>query len=191
MGAQTTAIFTALVATPTTAANWDVSYQGANVASGKVLTSSNTLTLAGTDGTTMTFPSTSATIARTDAANTFTGVQTMTSPSFTTPVLGTPTSGTLTNCTGYQEIKLATILPSTATDGATVTFDLSINNKHQVTIAGNRTLALSNTTNIPVFSINIKQDATGSRTVTWFSGISWVGGTVPTLTTTASKTDSF
>ena len=88
-----------MVATPTTAANWDVSYQGANVASGKVLTSSNTLTLAGTDGTTMTFPSTSATIARTDAANTFTGVQTMTSPNFTTPVLGTPTSGTLTNCT--------------------------------------------------------------------------------------------
>ncbi len=44
-------------------------------ASGKVLTLSNTLTLAGTDGTVMTFPSTSATIARTDAANTFTGVQ--------------------------------------------------------------------------------------------------------------------
>jgi len=49
------------------------------VASGKVLTVSNTLTLAGTDGTTLTFPSTSATIARTDAAQTFTGVQTFTS----------------------------------------------------------------------------------------------------------------
>jgi len=82
-------------------------------------------------------------------------------------------------------------LPSTATDGATVTFDLSINNKHQVTIASNRTLALSNTTNIPAFSINIKQDATGSRTVTWFSWITWAGGTAPTLTTTANKTDSF
>jgi len=47
------------------------------VANGKTLTASNTLTLAGTDGTTMTFPSTSATIARTDAANTFTGHQTI------------------------------------------------------------------------------------------------------------------
>lgn len=46
--------------------------------SGKTLNFTNTLTLSGTDSTTMTFPSTSATIARTDAANTFTGVQTTT-----------------------------------------------------------------------------------------------------------------
>ena len=45
-------------------------------AAGKVLTLSNTLTLAGTDATTMTFPSTTATVARTDAAQTFTGEQT-------------------------------------------------------------------------------------------------------------------
>ena len=36
---------------------------------------------------TYTFPTTSATIARTDAANTFTGVQTMTSAALTTPVI--------------------------------------------------------------------------------------------------------
>lgn len=45
------------------------------VANGKTLTASNTLTLAGTDSTTMTFPTTTATIARTDATNTFTGNQ--------------------------------------------------------------------------------------------------------------------
>ena len=49
-----------------------------SIASGKTFTASNTLTLAGTDSTTMTFPSTSATIARTDAGNTFTGNQTIT-----------------------------------------------------------------------------------------------------------------
>jgi hypothetical protein len=49
------------------------------VASGKTLTASNSLTLAGTDGRTMTFPSTNATIARTDAAQTFTGTQTFSS----------------------------------------------------------------------------------------------------------------
>ncbi len=60
-----------------------------NVASGKTLTGSNTLTLAGTDATTMTFPSTSATLARTDAGNTFTGVQTINGGTVTTsqPVL--------------------------------------------------------------------------------------------------------
>lgn len=87
------------------------------VADGKTFTVNNTLTLAGTDSTTQTFPSTSATIARTDAANTFTGHQTIegvtstgatgtgllvfgTSPTFTTPVLGTPSSGVATNLTG-------------------------------------------------------------------------------------------
>ncbi len=65
------------------------------VADGKTLTASNTLTFAGTDSTTMTFPTTSATIARTDAANTFTGVQTMTSPALTTPTI--TTSATMSN----------------------------------------------------------------------------------------------
>ena len=46
------------------------------VADGKTFTVSRSLTLTGTDTTTMTFPSTSATIARTDAAQTFTGSQT-------------------------------------------------------------------------------------------------------------------
>lgn len=67
----------------------------AAIASGKTLTVSNSLTLAGTDATVMTFPTTSATIARTDAAQSFTGVQT-----FVAPILGTPTSATLTNVTG-------------------------------------------------------------------------------------------
>lgn len=46
------------------------------ISDNKTLAVSNTLTLAGTDGTTMTFPSTNATIARTDTAQTFTGAQT-------------------------------------------------------------------------------------------------------------------
>lgn len=50
------------------------------IAAGKTLTASNSLTLAGTDSTVMTFPTTSATIARTDAANTFTGIQTFSTP---------------------------------------------------------------------------------------------------------------
>jgi len=50
------------------------------IANNKTLTANNTLTLAGTDSTTMTFPSTSASIARTDAAQTFTGDQTFSGP---------------------------------------------------------------------------------------------------------------
>lgn len=50
------------------------------ISDGKTLAASASITLAGTDSTTMTFPSTSATIARTDAANTFTGIQTFSTP---------------------------------------------------------------------------------------------------------------
>ena len=59
-----------------------------------------------------TFPTTTSTLARTDAAQTFTGVQTMTSPTFVTPVLGTPTSATLTNATG---LPIAGLVASTST----------------------------------------------------------------------------
>ncbi len=44
----------------------------------KTFAVAKSLTLDGTDSTTMTFPTTSATIARTDAANTFSGIQTIT-----------------------------------------------------------------------------------------------------------------
>lgn len=53
------------------------------IADGKILTVNHSLTLAGTDSTTMTFPSTSASIARTDATQAFTGSQT-----FNGPVIG-------------------------------------------------------------------------------------------------------
>ena len=52
---------------------------GLTIAAGKTFGVNNSLTLAGTDSTTMTFPGTSATIARTDAAQTFTGIQTFSS----------------------------------------------------------------------------------------------------------------
>ena len=77
--------------TATTGTNgWNWFYNAAKVASGKKLTALKTLTLDGTDNTTHTLPSTSSTVARTDAAQTFTGVQTFSS----SPVVPTPTSST-------------------------------------------------------------------------------------------------
>jgi len=76
-------------------------------------------------------------------------------------------------------------------DGATVTFNLSTRGIHTVTLGGNRTLALSNETVGQTFVLRLLQDATGSRTVTWFSTIKWAGGSAPTLTTTGGKADTF
>lgn len=75
-------------------------------------------------------------------------------------------------------------------DGATVTFDLSTS-LHTVTLGGNRILALTNETVGQTFVIRLVQDGTGSRTVTWFATLKWAGGSAPTLTTTAAKTDVF
>ncbi len=79
----------------------------------------------------------------------------------------------------------------TATDGATVTFNLASGTKQKVTLGGNRTLALSNVSTGHVFILKLIQDGAGSRTVTWFSTISWAGGSAPTLTTTLNKADVF
>lgn len=76
-----------------------------------------------------------------------------------------------------------------ATDSATITFDMSLGNTQSVTMGGNRTLALSNVKVGQVFMLRLTQDGTGTRVPTWFTTIKWAGGTAPTLTTTASKTD--
>jgi len=82
----------------------------------------------------------------------------------------------------------------TESDGTTITLDIDNggNRWHTVQIDGNRTLALSNVAVGNRWVVDIQQDAvTGSRTVTWWSGIKWPGGTEPTLTTAVSKIDSF
>lgn len=78
---------------------------------------------------------------------------------------------------------------TTDTDGSTVTFDLSVTNKHQVTLAASRIFALSNPSVGQVFAIRVVQGGSGSYTVTWFTTIKWAGGSAPTLTTTVGKAD--
>jgi len=80
---------------------------------------------------------------------------------------------------------------NSAADGSTITFDMNESNIHMVTLGGNRILAVSNADPGQEFKLRLKQDSTGSRTVTWFDTIYWAGGSVPTLTTTANKADLF
>jgi hypothetical protein len=80
----------------------------------------------------------------------------------------------------------------TATASAgTITFDMSQHNDWMTTLDGAYVLAVSNVQIGQRFNLVLAQDGTGSRTVTWFNGIRWVNGTVPTLTTTANKIDVF
>lgn len=79
---------------------------------------------------------------------------------------------------------------STLTDGATITPDFALANNYTVTLGGNRTLA--NPTNLTAGqsgSIFVVQDGTGSRTLAYGSFWDFIGGTAPTLTTTANAVD--
>jgi len=94
-------------------------------------------------------------------------------------------SGTLKADKGY-------IPEATLTDGSTINWDMSDESVAKVTLGGNRTLAApSNSSTGQFCSINVIQDGTGSRTLTWNAVFEFKDDTAPTLTTTASKGDLF
>lgn len=79
------------------------------------------------------------------------------------------------------------------TDAATIAVNANLGNFCTVTLGGNRTMgAPSNPLDGQVLMFALKQDGTGSRTVTWTSGaggFSFGTSGAPTLTTTAGATD--
>ena len=135
--------------------------------SGKKLTVNNTLTLAGTDATTMTFPGASDT------------------------VVGLSATQTLTNktITAVKETKTA---PAIST--GTLTLDCSTGNVFSVTLNANVTTL--SFTNVPAtgtaYALTLSLVANGTAfTVTWGASVKWPGGTAPTLTSTTGKADTF
>ena len=80
----------------------------------------------------------------------------------------------------------------TANTTSAYTINLSSGTLFDLTLTANCTYTFPSS---PVaglqFILMQKQDATGSRTATWPSNVRWAGGTAPTPTTTASRTDVF
>lgn len=77
------------------------------------------------------------------------------------------------------------------TDGATIATNADTTDVGTVTLGGNRTI--SNPTGTPVAGqrliYRLKQDGTGTRTITWGANFRFSAGTATTLTTTINKTD--
>lgn len=80
----TSAILTCILTSGTSAASWQATYFGDAVTSGKKLSVSNTLTLAGTDSATITFQGTDTYVGRATT-------DTLTNKTLTSPVINTPT----------------------------------------------------------------------------------------------------
>jgi hypothetical protein len=188
---------TALIDAPTTAAHWEDSFIATNFAAGKALTVNNSLTLAGTDATVMTFPTTSATIARTDAAQTFTGVQTL-----TTPVInGTPTgTGVAVAATGNTLVLRGASGTVTGTFVETTTAVGTIGATTTLTLAGTvQTATLTSNTPCTVtmpavlngasFVLYLRQPATGTPTTATFSNVRWGTGGAPVITAVLGRMD--
>lgn len=108
-------------------------------------------------------------------------------------VVGTSDTQTLTNKTieagtftnGYTEETV------TANTGTAYTISLANGSVQILTLTGNCTFTFPTATAGQSFILLLKQDGTGSRTVTWPAAVKWPGGTAPTITSTASKLDKY
>jgi len=82
----------------------------------------------------------------------------------------------------------------TLTDQATIVWDVIASPVAFVTLGGNRTMAAPSGTGTAAgqfISLLVKQDGTGSRTITWNAAYSFPSGTAPTLTTSTNLGDLF
>lgn len=162
---------------------------------GKTLSVAKTLTLDGTDGTTMTFPTTSATIARTDAGQTFTGVQVMTSPSITTPAFTGAFSGTY-SLGGTPTINVAAAVGGTWTAAATWTLPaLTLGgtvsgggNQINNVVIGASSAGAGTFTTLVATTVNGNTITTGTGVLTLGAGKTLTASNTLTLTATDGST---
>jgi hypothetical protein len=102
---------------------------------------------------------------------TYTGTETLTNKTLTNPTV-----------TNYVET------PYSANSSTAITLALTNGTVQIITLTGNATITMPTAVSGKSFIMFLKQDATGSRTVTW-STVKWAGGTAPTITSTASRQD--
>ena len=138
--------------------------------------------------------------------------KTLTSPTITSPtitgttnlasgvLIGVPSTessdGYSLEVAGQIRASGVVVAPITASDAATVTFDLKQSNFHMLTLArASTTLVFADAKPGQRFLTRLTQDSTGSRAVVWPGGISWARaagvGTPPPLSTTAAHSTMY
>ena len=138
--------------------------------------------------------------------------KTLTSPTITSPtitgttnlasgvIIGVPSTessdGYSLEVAGQIRASGVVVAPITASDAATVTFDLKQSNFHMLTLArASTTLVFADAKPGQRFLTRLTQDGTGSRNVVWPGGISWARaagvGTPPPPSATAAHSSMY
>ena len=99
-------------------------------------------------------------------------------------------SGTVVALATNPTITNYTETPYSANSSTAITLALTNGTVQIITLTGNATITMPTAVSGKSFIMFLRQDATGSRTVTW-SSVNWSGGTAPTITSTASKQDIY
>lgn len=82
-------------------------------------------------------------------------------------------------------------LNTIASSASDPSIDIADGNVVDLTLDDSPTLTFTGSTSgfACAFTLILRQDGTGSRTVTWPASVVWAGGTAPTLSTAASAID--
>lgn len=81
-------------------------------------------------------------------------------------------------------------VPSVLTDAATVAVNAALSNAYSLTLGGNRTLGVpTNAVAGHIYSIDVRQDSTGSRTLAYTWPYVYAGSTAPALSTPGCSKD--
>lgn len=91
-----------------------------------------------------------------------------------------------TNLATFQGVRETRITANTGTAYTVVNTAASI---LDLTLTGNCVFTYPAASSGGQFTLLLTQDATGARTVTWPASVRWAGGTAPTITATAARTD--
>jgi len=111
-----------------------------------------------------------------------------------------PTTGTLSTLAGTETFTNKTLTnptvtnyvetPFSANSSTAITIALTNGTVQIITLTGSATITMPTAVSGKSFIMFLRQDATGSRTVTW-STVNWASATAPTITSTASKQDIY